>query len=116
MPWRGCNGWHLKFDGFAERFFDVLQLLYADGRMVAGLFEGKPQPKAVPDEAHDAVEVEGSLPTDPARQNTRHGHANDDASVGSAESHRRQSGSLKRRRPETPDTVTRWIRHALKTI
>lgn len=72
--------------------------------MKARLFERQPKPKTIPDETHEAIEDKCGLPTDPASENTRHGHADDDASVGAAECYRCEPRTFEWWSPKAPDT------------
>lgn len=93
---------------------DVVALLLADVRVLRGFLEAEPEPEGVPDEADEAVEVEGRLPAEVRREHARHGQPDDGARVGAAEGQSGEPTPLHGRRPVAPDSVARGIGDALQ--
>lgn len=115
-PRSRLQGWHRGMSRLPERFLDVLQLGYADGRMFARVLEAQPYPEHVPYDSEHPVGVERRLVAHGIGQKSGERKSNHHARIGTGKGQRRQSGALHGRRPETPDTMASWIGNALKEI
>lgn len=60
------------------------------------------------------IKIKWRFPGDILRKESRHGHANHDSSVWSAKCDGRQTRSLLRRCPITPDSMASWINYTLR--
>ena len=69
-PGRGHDGGRVLAGAGADALLDVHLLPGADAGMLGRLLEGQPQPQHVPEDAHDAVEVVGSVPPDGVGQDS----------------------------------------------